>query len=236
MTYPLGGHGVYNFTRAELYAADFSGANYLSSTSSNFDFADDDFALTFWFYHGGGTPTGYLGGKWTSGSGKRSYLLLFSGSKVDSATYIGGVAKWCTSTVTVSAAGWYHVAYFHNKTANTVNISVNNETMVSTATGGGGLNSSTDPFTIGAGDTTSTPVYVTGRVDSYSVYTKILTQTQIGNLYNSGSGVTYEDMDKTSLQNHYKLNELTGARIDIHGSDNLTDNSSVGRAVGKILD
>jgi hypothetical protein len=75
-----------------------------------------------------------------------------------------------------------------------------------------------------------------GLIDSFSVYTKALTQSETGDLFNSGNGVPYPDMDQVNLQNHNKLNELTGERVDFHGTDNLTDNSSVGRAIGKILD
>jgi hypothetical protein len=37
------------------------------------------------------------------------------------------------------------------------------------------------------------------------------------------------------MLSYWKFNEETGSRIDFHGTNDLTDNSSVTRGVGKIL-
>ncbi|MDA2917638.1 hypothetical protein MYX64_12505, partial [Nitrospinae bacterium AH_259_B05_G02_I21] len=38
----------------------------------------------------------------------------------------------------------------------------------------------------------------------------------------------------TDLKAHWKLNEASGTRSDSHGSNDLTDNNTVGQAAGKI--
>lgn len=215
----------------ELFAALFSGSNHLSSDSANFEFGDTDFSLICWFY-----PTsaqnGVLMGKavsipdfgyqmrvHTNGTGLR-VLISNDGTTVVEVNTGGAV----------SLNTWHLGVFVHDSVNNKIKVSLDGAAFIEDTHSGGAFTSSED-FALGKNGTS----YI-GRIDSPLTYTKTLSIAQIGTIYNSGAGIPITTLDQVSLQNYWKANELSGPRIDFIGSDNLTDNSSVGRAIGKILD
>ena len=94
------------------------------------------------------------------------------------------------SEVTAGALGtpalntWYFVVVWHDSTANTINIQVN-DGAISSAVHSGGINDASAPFTLGAG---TGNLYHSGRVDEIGVWRSVLSAGQRSGLYASGIG------------------------------------------------
>jgi hypothetical protein len=60
---------------------------------------------------------------------------------------------------------------------------------------------------------------------------RIITDTEITSLYNSGAGKAYANLttaEKVDLVSYWNLSEASGNRADSHGANTLTDNNTVG--------
>ena len=239
MTYPLGGRGVVEYSRitGELFAASPSGSNFLSSSSSNFSFGSTDFAFNFWFKINDTSADQYILSKSLNTGNQRSYFIAFdtANKRITWKISRNGIATYeVTSSTVVLQDTWYMCSVFKDFSNEILGISISNGTITTTPTSDPTLFTSSQDFEIGR--INAGGIFGDIEMDSLSVYNKIFTQPLISTLHNSGNGVTYDDQDKVGMQNHYKMNEETGARVDFHGSDDLTDNSSVSRSIGKILD
>ena len=90
-----------------------------------------------------------------------------------------------------STATWYFIMCWHDATANTINIKVNDGTVDSAAYSLGSYDS-IRPFTIGArSDGSSHNRFWDGRIDSLSVWKRVLTAQEQTDLYNGGAGLDY---------------------------------------------
>jgi hypothetical protein len=87
------------------------------------------------------------------------------------------------------ATTWYYVVAWHDSTANTINIQINNGTPTSLSHTLGVYASGTGLFSIGS--TGGTAAYMNGRIDEVSFWKRILTADERMTLYNSGNGLAY---------------------------------------------
>ncbi len=85
-------------------------------------------------------------------------------------------------------ATWYFVVAWHDATADTINIQINNGTADSTTYGLGSYNSAA-PF--GIGGMSAYPEYFDGLIDQVGFWKKVLTTGDKTSLYNSGNGLSY---------------------------------------------
>lgn len=225
-------NGTVDESTAELFAANLTGANYLSSSDAFFDKGDTNWAFEGWIFIDN-DDTNFFWTKWESAGNQRSYYLFIAPD---------GLMKWrisangttfttVVSTVTMTQ-GYHYVMTFHDAGNNTIGISVDDETIVTAPHATGVFSSSTD-FKIGL---QSSGNFGTHRIDSFGGYTKVLTQGQNTTLFNNDDGQAFEDMDQGSLGVFYKMNVASGPRESEIGNIDLTDNSSVGRETGKVLD
>jgi len=228
--------GTVNAGVGQLFAADFSGSDYFSSTNPIFDKSTSPFSFSLWFRLDSTAFSQTLVSKWLPAGNQKSYLLQYNvGATMRFlASHNGSTNTIATSGVTIVADTWYFVVGIYYPSTNEIGLTVNNETIVKTTIPSGGVFNSSAEFNVGQFD--GGVQMMNGRIDSLSSWSKAFTQPDSSTLYNSGDGQTYADMSKVSLDAHYKMNELTGTRIDLVGGFNLTDNNSVGRAEGKILD
>lgn len=182
-------------------AAQFTSANseYLSiADNAALSTGDIDFTIACWVYMDSDTAANQMFvAKYDTGTANREYVLYFS-PPVGTNRFTFIVSSDGAATVAVIANNfgapatgtWYFLVAWHDSVANTVNISVNNGTVDSLSTAAGVFNS-TAAFHIGA---RSNPVnnFVDGRVDEVSFWKKVLTAQEITDLYNGGSGNTYD--------------------------------------------
>lgn len=219
-------------------AASFDAANSESLTipdNTSLSTGDIDFTMAGWFYFDSFPSNEKLTGKWVGGQQEWTIqwasgggnVLRFSvssdGSDLDSIfdSHLG----------TPSLNIWYFVVVWHDASANTINIQIDDDTADSLAHSTGVFDG-TAPFRIGVSDSD----FFDGRSASVGFWKRILTSSEKTFMHNSGFGRRYDDIGitgtdcadcKTSLEGWWNQDEISGTRDDSHGSNNLTDSNSV---------
>ena len=156
---------------------------------------DIDFTIAFWAYIdvlSVGNPQDCIA-KWDFGAAREEYLCRFNSSNKfqffvrDTAnTTTGNIA----STTSISAVTWYFVMMWHDSVGDTINVSVNNGTADSTGWSGG-VRDETSNLNIGRLTDSTTTALLGGRLDSISIWKRLLTSGEKASLYNSGAGLDY---------------------------------------------
>jgi hypothetical protein len=215
--------------------ADFTSASSqsLSNTSASLK-TTTAFSVGCWFNVDGSGTTETIMNRWKSSGNNRSWLIQrFSDNKLygffsdNGTTQTGSIDMGAISTDT-----WYFIVLVWDGSAN-MKMSLNGSNF--TTTGETASYGGTADFYIGGRSDLSE--YFDGTIDGAFFYDKALTQAQVTALYNSGSGVAYDNLTAdqlTSLVSWWELNETSGNRSDSHGANTLTDNNSVGFALGHI--
>lgn len=180
-------------------AADFEAGNseYLSlASNADVQTGDIDFTFAAWVNLESAAGLRTILSKFNNTSNLREYLLDYSAT---TSRFRFTVSSNGTSTTTVSAdnfgaaslATWYFVVAWHDATANTINIQVNNGTPNSAAHTGGVFTGSA-AFRIGAAVASGgAPAYFDGLIDEVAFWKRALTDAERTDLYNSGSGRNY---------------------------------------------
>jgi hypothetical protein len=211
-------------------SADFVRANSetLSSASSDFTVADEDFSFGCWFKQTSGTGGQGLMGKYTS---QLSYQISISGGTIYFTAYNGGATNVAYGGI--SAGTWYFVVCVHDSVNDLTKISINGAAF-NTSAFSGGVASSSDDLVFGAYSGTNN---LDGQIDGAFFTKEALSIATVGNLYNGGNGVDYAtaSTEFTALVDYWELNELSGNR-DGELGHTLTDNNTVGSALGKIVE
>jgi hypothetical protein len=94
------------------------------------------------------------------------------------------------ASATLSQDTWYFGVCWHDATANTLNVSIDNGTPASVSYSGGGIDSA-GAFFLGNLSGFGT---MDGMIDSVGFWKRTLTSGERTTLYNSGSGVAYADI------------------------------------------
>jgi hypothetical protein len=173
-------------------AADLDGVNDSLILGDNADLStgDIDFTWTCWMYLDT-KPTGnnaYAIHKQDEygllyrdyGGHDRLAFLVNDGAVIVNASTLGSP----------STGTWYFIVCWHDATANTINIQVNDGTVDSAATAGTAPSDTANEFQLGR-YTAGTPLRWDGRLDGVGFWKRVLTATERSNLYNSGSGLEY---------------------------------------------
>lgn len=175
-------------------AAQFTRANSESLTaadSTDLSTGNIDFHIGGWFYldsfNAGAVQT--LACKITSGFVGEYRLSVDTDNKVRFIIYNSGVPKGtATIAAAVNLATWYRVDAWHNSVAATVNLSLNNGTVVSSATTGTPVDTATG-FALGA--YANGAGFFDGRLDQWGFWKRVLTTQERTDLYNSGNGLAF---------------------------------------------
>lgn len=171
---------------------DLSNSESLSRTDSDLDGGPRDWSLTFWVYvpntvttqvsfvnHGYNRTNDYDYYVFTDSSGTFRARVLNS-SRVAIESLPSGYSE--------NAWNFVFVSYTHG-TPGTVTASINNGTKDPKSITGGSYNSSNSNFRIGGSLVNDT--YLTGQLDSFSFWTRVITDDEVTALYNSGNGLDY---------------------------------------------
>ena len=171
-------------------AALFVAANEESlSIADNADLSmgDIDFTVAGWVYF---TTTAFTGlaGKWGPGP-VLEYLVYFDGTNIRLHVSPNGSSNVSvTNSQAISAGTWYFFVAWHDAAANTINLSVNNNSAASLAHSGGVFNGNA-AFHLGRNEEGMS--WLNGRLDSVSIWKRVLTSAERTQLYNSGNGLDY---------------------------------------------
>lgn len=224
-------------------ASQFTAANseYLSiNSNSTLQTGDIDFSFAGWAYMDSlATFRILLPTKWSGVSGSLEYALEYDTSpSVGFAWYVSSNGTLTASVVAtapvIAVNNWYFIVCWHDSVNNVIRISVNDGTVYSTAHSTG-VYVGTTAFTPGKIST----LYMSGRMTNWSFWKKVLSASEITQLYNRGFGLDYTDYDAgllTSLISSWPLTEASGTRVDVHGTNDLTDNNSVTGNPGVVYD
>lgn len=158
--------------------------------------------------------------------------------RVYSATSIIGQVN---SVDTLSLNVWHYVFIYHDSTGNEVGVSIDDNAFVTAATSGA-AGVSTANFYFGNSATNSWD----GRMDEAALgqsppggFSTTPPASIRNALYNGGAGKRYVQLtsvQKTAwgLVSYYGFDEMSGTRVDSHGSNDLSDENTVGHADGKV--
>ena len=198
---------------------------------------DFDFSYSGWIYlNTAASEYMEIFVKWIGTGDNREHTLYTNNSKfywdVSTDGGSGGSVRRVIDGTTLATGRWYHVYLEHDASNNHIGISVDNNTMTTTANTGG-VHDGTAPFKF----STSSSSF-DGRLASVGFWKRLLTTAERTEMVNSGSGMAYSDLTtahKVSLTAYWNLDEASGNAIDSHvgdGSLDLTDNNSVTAAGG----
>ena len=180
-------------------AAQFARANSEHlSILDNIDLStgDIDFSFACWIYLDSKTNSSSILGKWTGLADQREYLLIYLGGATDRFHFVVSGDGNGTQSKNINAdtfgavptGVWIFVVFWHDATANTVNISVNNGA-VDSAAHTFGVFDGTGDFNIGA--TEAAFDFMDGRIDAVGFWKKVLSAAERTELYNNGNGLEY---------------------------------------------
>jgi hypothetical protein len=188
---------VSSTTGKKSNAAEFTSANseYLSiADNASLSMGDIDFTLCSWVRLTGTKAAFPIFAKWNVGANEREYYLIYS---LSSDRFLFAISNNGTAQTVLTGSSfssittnvWYYVCAWHDATANTISIQVDNGAIDSVSYSSGGRNG-TSPLFIGqivfAGST-----YGNGNTDESLIYKKVLSADEREWLYNAGTGRTY---------------------------------------------
>lgn len=145
-----------------------------------------DFTIAGWVWFDAITSAG-LAGKWSAGS--LEYIVYCDGTNLRFYVSSNGTnAFFANNTQALSTSTWYFFVAWHDAAADTINLSVNNNTAASTAHSAG-VHDGSATFHLAQNEEGLT--FLNGRLDSVSIWKRVLTAAERTQLYNSGSGLDY---------------------------------------------
>lgn len=176
---------------ADLESANSEYLDISDGSQSGLDLGGD-MAFSFWFNAESFPATSHgVISKWLNNTSTSSAYFVALG-----ATYIELQLQNGTSTTsldkatTFSTATWYHVVINYDISAGTVEFFVNGSSIGTASGGPASINNGNESFKIGVLRTGIWPF--DGLIDEVGVWSKVLTSTEVTDLYNSGAGIPYD--------------------------------------------
>lgn len=168
-------------------ARDFeSGSSeYFTGSTSAFSFDDEDFSVSFWINFETIANT-FLVGQWDGINNK--WLIYFPG---DTVKFLTDDVFFNTGWTPAATGTWYHVVLVHDFT-NTECLWYVNGSEVGSSAQRGVNPGTTTPFAVG-GNAAGSVGYLDGLIDELGIWNRVLTPTEVSDLYNSGAGLSYEE-------------------------------------------
>jgi hypothetical protein len=165
------------------------------ASNSSLQTGDIDFTLAAWVQFESQAGDGGVVGKYGYDANTREYLVQYRVTQrylafLVSANGTAFSEVQASNFGTLSLATWYFVVAWHDATANTINIQVNNSSPNSTSHSTGVLASSS-LFRIGGVGNGSIINYFDGLIDEVGFWKRVLTSDERTELYNSGAGRDY---------------------------------------------
>jgi len=207
-------------------------SEYLSSTNNIID-VTQDFTMCFWMktsamFNRVGWSLGQAGDYSIYGGGYNSQWYIYLSND---GTNVNGAGTHNTGAgITLNT--WQFWTMKHEVSTKKFSIKRNDGSYVD-ITYTGTLNVTSAGLKIGMTNTTG---FSDAKWDNLAIYNgKALTESESNILYNSGSGTSFDNADKTNLTSWFSFNEDSGTRIDKMGVNTLTpNNGTIGYDVGKI--
>lgn len=174
-------------------AASFNSANteFLSRTDSALDGGPRDWSLTFWVY----TPSTISTVGFVNQGNNRTTDFDYYVWATSAGVFTVRILNASATAVDVTPSGYSEdqwkfvfVSYTHGDPG-TLASSINDGTKATAGVSGGSFNSTTSTFRLGA--SRQSDHYFTGQLDSLSFWTRVISNSEVTALYNSGNGLDY---------------------------------------------
>jgi len=180
-------------------AADFDGVNqHLSSASADFQKTNTNFSFGCWFKRDSTTGSANVMAKWSGGgTDRRSYDFQLSTSGVIRLykSEDGISSDLVVSSQTYSAGTWHFAVCVFDFTNSLFKMSIDGNPFDTGALGSSIYQNVVDDFLIGAYyNTGAISLPFDGNIDGAFFYDKALSLAEIQAIYNSGSGIAYNDV------------------------------------------
>lgn len=230
-------------------AADFDGVDDVLTTTDNasLDHGGDDITVIGWAKRDAVAAEQTLVAKWAASAATQEYRLHFQADNdLGLSVSDGSTATTATVAGASSTSRWYFCAGRLDSSVDPeqkVWLGDDLGTVLATGTLGtftGSVPETAEPLEL-ASDNAST--FLNGQMQNWVLYHRSLTDAQITWLYNAGAGRTLNDVitstdadnpGTTGLVSWWALNEATGVRMDLWGSNHLTQTGGVGQAAGHV--
>ena len=193
-------------------AADFVAANseYLSSSSTDFDFTTQSFTCEGWFRWTTTLDDFAFFNKWNGTGNQRGFMCYKDATdnlRFRVSTDGTAVTTDLITSNTYAINTWHYVAFVFDSVNELLKISVNGADFEVLAHSGGIFNSS-DDFIIGF---TYAANYLDGRADALNVSQKAKTLAELKATYNSGNGTSYPSLEDLNGNTYAIGQSLSGA-------------------------
>jgi hypothetical protein len=183
--------GVPSNTGKITNSADFSGGGSFLQNVTFYDPGDSDFSFSGWVWFNAHDSAQVPMQRATDSQAQ--YQLESDGTNLRWGVSSNGTAinTWVVSTVPITNAVWIFVVAYHDSVNNVIGISVNNETVVTAAHGGGVSTAAANGLRFGIRNSTGGSDYFNGRTDSFTYWKRRLSAFDISRLWNNGNGLDY---------------------------------------------
>jgi len=184
-------------------ACDFEKGNseYLSITDASQTALDDQtLSISLWVKFESTPSDERILSKWNNTGSQQSYEIYITGTKVGFQWYTATNNNgWAEATYTMNPGTWYHLLITADVPANSVKIYVNGSSQTISSSNypsNSTIRDTSSPFELGSRSTSA--IYYDGLLDEVTIFGSILTSTQVTEIYNAGTPLTYEaDPDPT---------------------------------------
>ena len=141
----------------------------------------------------------------------------------------GSTSGQVDSSVSFSTGTWYHICCWHDASGNELGIRIDDSTEDTISYTSGGQDNA---GVMSIGREEFAPSYFDGQVESVGFWKRLLSSAEKTALADATDPFydQFTVVSKESLVSFWKLTESSGTRLDSHGSNDLTDNNTVGQA------
>lgn len=206
---------------------DFNDGDYVDTDTNAFNFiTTDDFSISFWVNPDDWTSSDRLIASRSAGNLGLNFIAQTSGGTGDYVQFWGDAAgDTIVSTEEINVGSWNHIVATH--TSGDTRLYVNDATAVT----GSALFVSTASNLLFAKDPTGSAVY-TGLMDEIGIWNRTLSASEVTQLWNGGSGITYTNIFGISpsviLISPQNNSNLTSSNIDFIAT--VTDDQQINNA------
>lgn len=221
---------IYNLNGQKAFR--FNGSTKLTASTSSLNITGDS-SFSFWIKPSlsatasGGNQVFFSKGGYASNGYYfqiQSTTLRINFNQAGSNAFFGSNSMYMNSPpVHDFTEKWVHCVFTYKYSTKVAKIYRNGVLMETYTFAFNPTSPGTSEFAIGVLNSGGGAEY-TGSLSNLGFWTTELTQANVTSLYNSGEGLSYENLGSltTNLTNYYKLSETTGSAVDSVNSVNLT--------------
>lgn len=172
-------------------AAYFNGSAFLTVADNVIIKPTSNISFGGWIYISSTSSFQMMLAKGENAGDTRSYEMRCNGTTTQMQVQLrvgGGLYCACTSTTAIGTGTWAHVIYTRNGTTQKIYINGVSDTLTSVTNNAGDIDYSTDDLWFGQ---RNGGLRFNGRLDMMGIWDVELTQAEVTELYNSGTGIQY---------------------------------------------